>query len=44
MVALGVTLGAGGIALNAGVLFLLGVLFVVCGLVLRLLAAGPGAA
>ncbi|WP_410566833.1 hypothetical protein [Amycolatopsis sp. cmx-4-61] len=44
MVALGVILGVGGIVLGAGVLFLTGVLFVVCGLVSSLLGARTGPA
>jgi hypothetical protein len=44
MVVIGVALGIGGLALHTAVLFLAGVLLVVCGLVLSLLGAKTGPA
>lgn len=41
MVVLGITLGTTGLVLGVGVLFLLGVLLLVAGLMFRLLGTGP---
>lgn len=41
MVVLGITLGTTGLVLGVGVLFLLGILLLVAGLMLHLLGTGP---